>query len=140
MRGVGTLVIVAAAMTLAVGLASAQSKPAAAKPAVKKNPVAATDASIKAGQAIYGKQCRHCHGLRGKGDGSLAPTNPKPADLTDAKWDYGASDGELFSVIWNGAPKPKTEMKGMNDTLAERDVWNVINFLRTIGPPKAGTK
>jgi mono/diheme cytochrome c family protein len=144
MRGVGNLAIVVAAVVLAVGLAAAQSKPAAtsAKPAVtaavKKNPVPATAASVKAGQQVYNANCRQCHGLKGKGDGTIAPTNPKPADFTDAKWDFGPTDGDMFTVIWNGAPKPKTEMKPMKDTLTEKDVWNVINFIRTLGP-KPGT-
>ena len=54
------------------------------KLAARKNPVPANAASITAGRALYNKNCRHCHGLRGKGDGPLAPKDPKPADLTDA--------------------------------------------------------
>jgi mono/diheme cytochrome c family protein len=81
--------------------------------------------------------CRQCHGLRLKGDGPLAPKNPKPADLTDATWDHGPSDGEIYAVIWNGAPAPMSEMKPMKDTLKERDVWNVINFIRSMGPKPA---
>jgi mono/diheme cytochrome c family protein len=104
------------------------------KLAARKNPVPATPASVTAGRALYNKNCRHCHGLRLKGDGPLAPKNPKPADLTDAKWDHGASDGEIFAVIWNGAPAPKSEMKGMKGTLTEKNVWEVINFLRSQGP------
>ena len=139
----GTILLVAAAITAAVGLASAQSKPpAAAQPAAKtavpKNPVAANPASIKVGQTVYNKQCRHCHGQKGKGDGLLAPTNPRPADLSDAKWEFGSADGDLFNVIWNGAPKPKSEMKGMKGTLTEKDVWSVVNYIRSIGP-KPGT-
>jgi mono/diheme cytochrome c family protein len=131
-----TVVIAAVAITAAAALPSAQSKPGA-KPAGKKNPVAATAASIKAGQQVYNKQCRHCHGLRGRGDGPMAPKDPKPADLTDAKWDYGSTDGDLFTVIWNGVPKPKSEMVGMKDTLEEKDVWNVVNYVRSIGPKTA---
>lgn len=101
------------------------------------NPVAATSASIRAGQRAYGRNCRQCHGLRGKGDGFLAPKNPSPADFTDGKWEFGTTDGELFALIWNGVPDDEdTEMKGMKDTLAERDVWNIINYLRTLGPAK----
>jgi mono/diheme cytochrome c family protein len=40
-------------------------------------------------------------------------------------------------VIWNGAPAPMTEMKAMKGTLAERDVWNVVNFIRSSGPKPA---
>jgi mono/diheme cytochrome c family protein len=99
--------------------------------------VPATAASIKTGQAVYNMNCRQCHGFRGKGDGLLAPKNPSPADLTDAKWDHGDTDGEIFSIILNGAPAPKTEMKPMKGTIAEKDIWNLVNFVRTLGP-KAG--
>jgi mono/diheme cytochrome c family protein len=56
-----------------------------------------------------------------------------PADLTDAKWDRGATDGEIMAVIMNGAG-PKFEMKGFMGRLPEPDAWNVINYLRSIGP------
>jgi mono/diheme cytochrome c family protein len=125
------------ALVIAASL-SAQKKGGDPKLKAIKNPVASTAASITAGRAVYGKQCRHCHGLRGLGDGSLAPKNPSPPNLTDAKWEFGDSDGEIFTLIFNGAPAPKpgvpSEMKGMKGTLAVKDVWNVVNFLRTLGP------
>jgi mono/diheme cytochrome c family protein len=105
-----------------------------------KNPVPSTPASIKAGQAVYNMNCRQCHGLRLKGDGPLAPKNPRPSDLTDEKWDHGSTDGEIFAVIWNGAPTPMSEMKPMKDSLRDRDVWNVVNFIRSVGPKPAATK
>lgn len=135
-------VMVALAAALAATGAEAQKRGGDPKLASLKNPVAATAASITAGRAVYGKQCRHCHGLRGKGDGPLAPKSPSPADLTDAKWDHGGSDGEIFTLILNGAPAPKSEMKGMKGTLTEKDIWSLVNFIRSIGPgaPAAGTK
>jgi mono/diheme cytochrome c family protein len=137
-----SLVFAVAVTTAAVG---AQRRGGDPKLAARKNPVAANAASITAGRALYNKNCRHCHGLRGKGDGPLAPKNPKPADLTDAKWDHGSSDGEIFAVIWNGAPAPMSEMKPMKGTLTEKNVWEIINYLRSMGPargaaPKAATK
>jgi mono/diheme cytochrome c family protein len=117
--------------------AAAQRRGGDPKLAARKNPVAANAASITAGRALYAKNCRHCHGLRGKGDGPLAPKDPKPADLTDAKWDHGSSDGEIFALIWNGAPAPKSEMKPMKGTLTEKNVWEIVNYLRTIGPAAA---
>jgi mono/diheme cytochrome c family protein len=134
MRAVVTALIVIAGLTLGASEVSAQTKGGDPKLAAIKNPVAANAASIAAGRAVYGKQCRHCHGLKGLGDGPLAPKNPKPANLTDATWDYGSSDGEIFTLIKNGAPTPKTDMKGMKGTLADKDIWNIVNFIRTIGP------
>jgi mono/diheme cytochrome c family protein len=125
-------------VTVAAGV-SAQRAGGDPKARSVKNPVASTSASITAGRTVYTMACRHCHGLRGKGDGPVAPKNPKPADLTDDMWDHGSSDGEIFAVIWNGAPEP-SEMKGMKTLLQERDVWNVVNFIRSIGPKPAATK
>ena len=141
MRWAGVLLTLAFAVALTTATAEAQRRGGDPKLAARKNPVVANAASIKSGQALYGKNCRHCHGLRGKGDGPLAPKNPKPADLTDAKWDHGSSDGEIFAVIWNGAPAPMSEMKPMKGTLTEKSVWEIVNYLRSIGPAaKAGAK
>ena len=63
----------------------------------------------------------------------LAPKNPKPADLTDAKWDHGSSDGEIYTLILNGAPAPMSEMKGMKGTLTPTQIWQVVNYIRSIG-------
>ena len=140
MRWAAALITLAFAVALTTATADAQRRGGDPKLAARKNPVAANAASIKAGQALYAKNCRHCHGLRGRGDGPLAPKDPKPADLTDAKWDHGASDGEIFALIWNGAPAPKSEMKGMKGTLTEKNVWEIVNYLRSIGPAAAAAK
>ena len=141
MRWAVALLTLAFAVALTTATADAQKRGGDPKLAARKNPVPSTPTSITAGRALYGKNCRHCHGLRGTGDGPLAPKNPSPANLTDAKWDHGASDGEIFAVIWNGAPAPKSEMKGMKGTLTEKNVWDIINYVRTIGPkPAAGAK
>ena len=132
-----TVVFTVALMTAGAG---AQRRGGDPKLAARKNPIAANAASITAGRALYAKNCRHCHGLRGKGDGPLAPKDPKPADLTDAKWDHGSSDGEIVALIWNGAPAQKSEMKPMKGTLTEKNVWEIVNYLRSIGPAAAAAK
>ena len=133
-RGIWTLLVVGCAVLCLSVAVSAQKKGGDPKLAALKNPVPRNAASIKAGQALYAKNCRHCHGLRGRGDGPLAPKNPRPADLTDAKWDHGASDGEIYTLILNGAPAPMTEMKGMKGTLTPTQIWQVVNYIRSIGP------
>jgi mono/diheme cytochrome c family protein len=136
MRGVWAALILVVVVTVAADRTVAQSKPGA-KPAPPKNPVPATAASVKAGQQVYAQQCRHCHGVKGLGDGPLAPTDPKPRNFALGKFEFGSADGDLFNVIWNGAPKPKSEMKAMKGTLSEKDVWNIVNFIRTLGPKTA---
>src|SRR5207247_1413601 len=68
-----------------------------------KNPVAATPESIKAGQALFQKNCRFCHGADAKGNGPMAPEGTHPSNLTDDKWERGSTDGEIFMVIRDGA-------------------------------------
>src|SRR5262245_14540263 len=99
MRGVRILLIVGCALFVLTATAVAQKPGGDPKARALKNPVASNATSINAGRAVYGKNCRHCHGLRGKGDGPLAPKNPSPADLTDDKWDHGGTDGEIYTLI-----------------------------------------
>jgi mono/diheme cytochrome c family protein len=96
-----------------------------------KNPVASSPDSIKAGQALFQKNCRFCHGANAKGNGPMAPEGTHPSDLTDAKWDRGDSDGEIFVVIRDGAG-PKFDMKGYKSKMSETDIWNVVNYLRSL--------
>ena len=140
MRGVWTLLIVGCAVLCLSMTVVAQKRGGDPKLAALKNPVPSNTASVTAGRGLYGKNCRHCHGLRGKGDGPLAPKSPTPADLTDDKWDHGSSDGEIYSIILNGAPTPMSEMKPMKGTLTPTQIWQVVNYIRSIGPAPPGKK
>ena len=97
-----------------------------------KNPVPATPESVAAGKALFQKSCRFCHGAEGKGNGPMAPEGTHPSDLTDAKWDRGSTDGEIFLVIREGAG-PKFDMKGFKSKLPETDTWNIVNYVRSLG-------
>src|SRR5580765_3453593 len=111
---------------------AAQGNPEAAK---MKNPVASSGESVAAGKAAFTKNCRFCHGSDAKGNGPMAPKDTHPSDLTDAKWDRGSTDGEIFLVLRDGAG-PEFKMKGYKGRMSDADMWNVINFLRSIGPKK----
>ena len=117
-----------ALLTVGAGAQNPGGNPEAAK---MKNPVASSPASIKAGQALFQKNCRFCHGADAKGDGPMAPEGTHPSDLTDAKWDRGGTDGEIFLVIRDGAG-PKFDMKGNKSKMTEKDIWNVVNYLRSL--------
>src|SRR5262245_32673901 len=98
-----------------------------------KNPVPATAESIAAGQKLYQKYCRFCHGADAKGNGPMAPEGTHPSDLTDEKWDRGSTDGEIFEVIRDGAG-PKFDMKGFKSKLTEEEMWSIVNYVRSLGP------
>jgi mono/diheme cytochrome c family protein len=114
---------------------SAQNPGGSAEGKALKNPVKASAESIAAGQAAYAKNCRFCHGPEAKGNGPMAPKDSHPSDLTDAKWDRGSTDGEIFLVLRDGAG-PEMKMKGYKGRLTDTDMWNIVNYLRSIGPKK----
>jgi len=122
-----------AAVSLSIGT-SAQNLGGNPEAAKVKNPVAATPESLSAGKALFMKNCRFCHGEDAKGDGPMAPKDSHPANLVDDKWDRGSTDGEIFAVIRNGAG-PKFDMKPQK-ALSDQDIWNIINYLRSIGPQR----
>jgi mono/diheme cytochrome c family protein len=96
-----------------------------------KNPVPATPESIAAGKALFQKNCRFCHGADAKGNGPMAPEGTHPSNLTDDKWDRGSTDGEIFLVIQNGAG-PKFDMKGYKSKMSDTDIWNLVNYVRSL--------
>jgi len=128
-----TGVLLLGAQTQHPATPGAHHHPEAAK---QKNPVAADATSIAAGKGVYDKNCANCHGKTGLGDGAMGTElNPKPPNLTDAEWKHGDTDGEIFLVIKDGSKG--TGMKGFNSKLTEHQIWDVVNYIRSIGPAKS---
>ncbi|OFV90293.1 MAG: hypothetical protein A3G76_04775 [Acidobacteria bacterium RIFCSPLOWO2_12_FULL_65_11] len=118
--------------------ASGQQHRRASEAARLKNPARASAESIAAGKRVYQRYCLFCHGDAAKGDGAMAPEDVTPSNLADAAWDCGSSDGEIFATIRDGVG-PKFDMNAYKGRLTDQDIWNVVNYLRSIGP-KAGTR
>ena len=96
-----------------------------------KNPVATSAASVTTGQQLFQKYCRVCHGASGRGDSPSAPKDMQPSNLTDATWDRGSSDGEIFAVIMEGAG-PDYKMKGLKGKLPDENAWHIVNYVRSL--------
>ena len=109
---------------------SAQGNADAAK---LKNPTASTAESIAAGKKAYAK-CASCHGVNGEGGpgNDLIPAAPS---LVDDQWDHGSTDGEIFTNIKNGIA-PDFNMVPFKDQLSDADIWNLVNYLRSIAKKK----
>ncbi len=112
---------------VAVIAMTAQGNPQAA---AIKNPAAATPDSIAAGKQVYTRYCASCHGVSARG-GSGSDISPPAPDLTDAEWKHGSTDGEIFDVIKNGVP-PELNMEPWGDRITDPDIWNVVNYLRSL--------
>src|SRR5437868_4072463 len=110
---------------LALSACSSSGKPSTPAPAIRKsdegrglmNPVKATPESIASGKKLYEKLCVECHGEKGDGVSAIAAAMPegetKPSNLTDDRWDHGATDGDIFVVIRDGSGG-SAPMKGLN--------------------------
>ena len=86
--------------------------------------------SIAAGQQLYATLRvvpRHATARAGPGN-DLIPAAPS---LTDDKWDHGSTDGEIFDNIKNGVA-PDFNMVPFKDQLKDDEIWNVVNYMRSI--------
>ena len=129
-------VALAGVLCVALGGSSLLSQqPGAAAPAsAKKNPVAPSEKSIDSGRKLFQQYCKPCHGADATGNGPLAPKDVQPPNLVDDEWASGPTDGEIFNNIRNGIG-PEFEMKSWKSKMTTTDIWNVVNYLRSIGRP-----
>ena len=101
------------------------------------NPVKPTAESIAKGKRLYEIDCAMCHGKTGDGKGDLASDmNLKLADFHDPDALKDATDGELFYVIKNG----KGQMPAEGDRAKTDEVWNLVNFVRSLSKKEEGSK
>jgi cytochrome c oxidase cbb3-type subunit 3 len=121
------LLIICTLVSLLAAVTTGQGNPEAAQ---VKNPIAATPESLSEGKRLYQRHCASCHGSNAEGGegNDLIPAAP---DLTGKGWKHGSSDGEIFSSIKNGVP-PELNMIPFGDQLKDTDIWNVVNYLRSI--------
>ena len=99
----------------------------------KINPLRKEPRNLKKGKVLYRlkarKACKYCHGMEGKGDGSMADLmdNP-PRNLTCKNYMNKITDGELFWVIKEGIVEGG--MPSYNH-LSNKKIWQLIQYIRT---------
>ena len=93
------------------------------------NPVEATSASVARGRQRYVFSCRQCHGNTGKGDGDMSHAGGVPSDFTDAVWQHGVTDGEIFLVIRDGVT---ADMQPYDRQIPEEDIWHLVNYIKSL--------
>ena len=77
------------------------------------NPTESNPESLAAGTAAYGA---------------------RPSNLADDTRQHGSADGEIFTVIRDGIG-PDFAMDSFDGPLAAEEIWNVVNYLKSLSEP-----
>jgi cbb3-type cytochrome c oxidase subunit III len=97
-----------------------------------ENPTAYSPESIARGKTLFLQNCQDCHGEDGKAQGSAIAVAP---DLTRPEvWKYGQTDDQIFSNIRNGAGDNMPPFGPLGPGLKDPQIWDLVNFIRSIGP------
>lgn len=101
-----------------------------APPSSKKleNPVEVNKATLASGKKSYKKECKSCHGKKGKGDGPNALGSEPPVPNLLKAYTQDQTDGELFWKITNGR-KP---MPSAKKNFSEEQRWELVNYVREL--------
>ncbi len=86
------------------------------------------------GKKIFTQRCWGCHGLTGHGDGPAANSfEPKPRNLSDAKYVSTLTDERMFRTISEGgaAMGKSPFMPPWKGVLSETDIRDVIAYIRS---------
>jgi mono/diheme cytochrome c family protein len=110
--------------------------------AALRNPVVSTPESLAAGKKAYDVNCASCHGNMAQGAANAGLTisiiaeqgGKQPPDLTDDQWDYGSTDGEIFTVVKRGIPP--TMMAGWEGRVPDTEIWSIVNYIRALASRK----
>ena len=92
-----------------------------------RNPVSYAPESVARGKSLYLQNCQSCHDEDGRARSAAVAI---AADLTDpSRWKFGTSDGQLFKTIKDGAAEA---MPPFGVDLKDPQIWDVVNFIRTL--------
>ena len=98
-----------------------------------RNPIPRSAESIARGRQLFEKNCAVCHGAQGRGDGAAAEALPqRPDDLSRIAPPPIFPDGVVAYRIINGVKM----MPAFKSTLSENEIWDLLNFIRSLAPAK----
>ena len=100
----------------------------------EQNPLPATPANIREGQAAFSHYCLVCHGLDGQNTGvPFAEAMSPPVPLLSSPEVQEYTDGQLKWVITNGIfPSGMPASRGI---LNDEEMWAIVDYIRHL-PPK----
>ena len=95
----------------------------------KKSTIKAGDAAaISAGKAIWVKDCKSCHGVKGLGDGTKAEKIDISCGDFSSKEFQSLTDGDMFYKTKIGR-KP---MPSFKEKLGDTEIWQLVAYMRTM--------
>ena len=101
----------------------------------KSNPLRGEPRNIKKGKVLAQVKakplaCKHCHGMLGNGQGSMASSMKiKPRNFTCKETMESISDGQLFWIIKNGS---KGSTMPAYSYLSDKKTWQLIHYIRSL--------
>ncbi len=98
----------------------------------KRNPITASDETVKQGHVLYDEHCIRCHGPTGLGDGpDGSKIDPPPAPLAYTLHMPSSTAPFMFWSIREGGHQFDTDMPSFFNTLTDEGIWKVILYLRS---------
>ena len=101
----------------------------------KLNPLRGDPRNIKKGKVLAQIKakplaCKHCHGMLGNSQGSMALSmKPKPRNFTCKQTMRDVSDGQLFWIIKNGS---KGSAMPSYAYLSDKKIWQLVHYIRSL--------
>jgi len=93
-----------------------------------KNPLQPTPENLSHGQELFESTCSPCHGIGGKGDGSVVHLlQHKPANLMTGIT-KNLPDGYIYGYIRDGG----IWMPSYDDAMTSNERWQVVVYLRNL--------
>jgi mono/diheme cytochrome c family protein len=103
---------------------------------VETNPLPVSPALLRQGREQFDINCTPCHGALGDGNGIMKKLGVMPAvaNLHDKRI-VEMTDGEIFNTVTHG----KNLMAAYGPTVAVRDRWAIIAYLRALQLSRLGS-
>jgi mono/diheme cytochrome c family protein len=88
---------------------------------------------LSVGKKLYDLNCALCHGQTGIGDGPAGNgLSPKPANIAAFTKMPMASDAYLNWTISEGGMPINSPMPAFKNSLNEQQIWDIIQYIRTL--------
>ncbi len=102
---------------------------AAAQEIAQKSSTKYSAESARTGRKAYLRLCQYCHGQDGRAQAN--PDFDAPNLRRPEEWRNGTSDERLFLSIKEGFGH---DMPPFKSKLNDQEIWQVVHFVRSIGP------